>query len=551
MTINSTKRAGKQRFLVPLMITLAAAASGVIAGYLLGCVITVRLAEARLQQYAANIMADGEASASELRTELAAISASPHPFCSESEIGYFRALIFESEYVKDAGRIRDGKVACSAALGSARPSQSLSQPDFTLQDGTEIYKNLNLYQSRGLATITFALNGSFVVVTPMTRMHLEPAPMHFAETLTDAPTQQTGQLLGEPLPAQRAIFTSDGQFRLGESLYATRCSIRFFNCMTAYSTIPEILLASRSRIHAGAALGGLFGAFFGLALSLLFHRSKSVEQQLRRAIVKDKLKVVYQPIVSLDTRRIVEAEALARWTDENGMVVGPDAFIPIAEDHGFVGEITRLVVRRVLRDFGPELRRHPGFRVCINVAAADLSDAEFLPMLELALKQAGVAAESLVIEITEGSTVKREAAIETIRRLREHGHSVYLDDFGTGYSSLAYLHDLSVDAIKIDRSFTQAIGTEAVTVSILPQILAMAGTLNLGVVVEGVETAQQAHYFASLAHPVLFQGWLFGHPAPAEEFRRLLAEDTMRASALLAQRRLDEDELETLVSVGD
>jgi sensor c-di-GMP phosphodiesterase-like protein len=131
----------------------------------------------------------------------------------------------------------------------------------------------------------------------------------------------------------------------------------------------------------------------------------------------------------------------------------------------------------------------------------------------------------LAIEITESSTAKHQAARDAILRLRQRGHSVHVDDFGTGYSSLSYLHDLSVDTIKIDRSFTQAIGTQAVTIGILPQILAMAAVLKLKVIVEGVETSQQASYFADADESILAQGWLFGRPVPVEAFQSLLAND--------------------------
>jgi sensor c-di-GMP phosphodiesterase-like protein len=239
--------------------------------------------------------------------------------------------------------------------------------------------------------------------------------------------------------------------------------------------------------------------------------------------------MVYQPIVDLATKRIVGAESLARWTDEEGFAVGPEVFVKIAEECGFVGALTRLVVQHGLRDFGAILRSHPDFRLSINVAATDLNDPAFLPNLEEALKRAGVRAQSLAIEITERSTAKHEVAIETIRRLHEMGHSVHIDDFGTGYSSLSYLHELAIDAIKIDMSFTRAIGTEAVTVAILPQILAMAVALKLEVIVEGVETAPQAEFFSSLAQPVLAQGWFFGYPVPAEKFLGLLGEDENKA----------------------
>ena len=219
------------------------------------------------------------------------------------------------------------------------------------------------------------------------------------------------------------------------------------------------------------------------------------------------------------------AEALVRWTDEEGFAVGPNVFVKLAEERGFVGAITRLVPRNALQDFGETLRSHPGFHLSINVAAADLADPMFLPTLNRSLHQAGVSPSSLSVEITESGTARSRIAMEAILRLRGKGHNVLIDDFGTGYSSLAYLQDLSVDAIKIDQAFTKAIGTEAVTAAILPQILAMAAALKLDVVVEGIETQLQADYFAGAGERILAQGWLFGRPVPAEIFQRLVVED--------------------------
>jgi sensor c-di-GMP phosphodiesterase-like protein len=263
---------------------------------------------------------------------------------------------------------------------------------------------------------------------------------------------------------------------------------------------------------------------FGLACSLLYRRSRGMEQQLRRAIAGDRLRVVYQPIVRLDTGQIVSAEALVRWDDEENIPVSPELFVRLAEDRGFVGEITQLVVRRIVSECGALLRSQAGFRINVNIAAADLSDAKFLPGLEQALERGGVAAARLGIEITESHTVRLQVAQDAILELRARGHSVYIDDFGTGYSSLAYLQDLSVDGIKIDMAFTRAIGTESLTVSILPQILAMARALKLDVIVEGVETSEQAAYFAGSEQTTLAQGWLFGKPAPVAVLERLLTE---------------------------
>ncbi|MGA3009434.1 MAG: EAL domain-containing protein, partial [Terracidiphilus sp.] len=138
-------------------------------------------------------------------------------------------------------------------------------------------------------------------------------------------------------------------------------------------------------------------------------------------------------------------------------------------------------------------------------------------------------ARRLAIEIAESCTARHQLAMETILRLHQRGFGIDIDDFGTGYSSLAYLHDLSVDSIKVDKVFTHAIGTEAVTVTVLPQILAMAEALDLAVIVEGIESEQQANYFSTYNQPIFGQGWLFGYPVAAEEFLRLLAEDEKKA----------------------
>jgi sensor c-di-GMP phosphodiesterase-like protein len=509
---------------------IIAAACGTLAGYRLAHYIAIRVIESGLDQSASRMMAHEDATSLGLRNVLASVGASPFRRCSNAEIDYFRKLIFASENLKDAGRMRNGKIECSAALGRPAQPSGQSTPDFVQADGSILYTKLVPYQNDGLTTITLQLGGSFVVFTPLPSSSSGPVPMHYTETVTDSPTHTYGKLLGESLQVAAPILTTEGRARIGDSLYATRCSPHFFNCVTAYATMPEVMQANRVKSIVFIALFRLLGGLAGLVLSLQYHRYQSLDHRLRRAIRSDKLFLVYQPIVQLPSRRIEGAEALVRWNDKHCLAIAPDVFIPIAEEQGFVGAITRLVVRHALRDFGETLRSHPEFRLSINAAASDLADPGFLPMLSRSLADAAVPARSLTIEITERSSVISPASIETIRGLRERGHSVHIDDFGTGYSSLSYLHNLSVDAIKIDKAFTHAIGTGAVIVAILPQILAMAEALNLQVIVEGVETEEQAIYFASAAQPVLAQGWLFGHPVRAGEFQCLLAEDQTKTA---------------------
>ena len=155
-----------------------------------------------------------------------------------------------------------------------------------------------------------------------------------------------------------------------------------------------------------------------------------------------------------------------------------------------------------------------------------------MPMLDESVKRAKVKSKSLVMEITERSTNESVQAMDTIRALRHRGHSIHIDDFGTGYSNLDRLLYLWADTIKIDKAFTRVIGTESVTVAILPQILEMAKSLNLEVVVEGVENAHQANYFSPSDEQRIYgQGWLYGRPCEAEEFQMLLAGDWSQAAA--------------------
>jgi len=520
-----------QRVLVTLLSMLALAASGLVGGYMLGRSVSLGQAESRLDGYANRILIESVTSTSESRSMLGTMNASPYKLCSYAEIEYFRQLIFQSQFLKAAGRMRDGRIVCSTTTGRAsRYEDRRYIPSITRPDGTRVYKNMPPFRVDDESVVAIQIGDSFIVYNPYNLASLATPPMHFALMAMDATTSHISSLVGEAPNVQARILTQPGRYRAGNTLFATRCSSEYATCTTAFISIPDAFTITRGYETGFMALGSISGALCGLLLPLLYNRNKSVEQQLIRALRADALTVVYQPIVDLATGNIVEAEALVRWTDEYNNAVGPDVFVQIAEERGFVGDITRLVLRHTLRDFGATMRARPGFRVNVNIAAADLGDSTFIPNLNEALTEAEVSPRNLGIEITESYTARQQVARNTILRLRQKGHYVAIDDFGTGYSSLAYLHDLSVDAIKIDKAFTKAIGTDSVTVSILPQILTMAEALKLRVVVEGIEMQAQADYFAANSHYIHAQGWLYGRPVPARTFLQMLDEEEARLS---------------------
>lgn len=267
----------------------------------------------------------------------------------------------------------------------------------------------------------------------------------------------------------------------------------------------------------------LFCALLGWLAALLIRHEQSLHKALHLALRRGELEVDYQPLVDLQTRRCVGAEALVRWRRADGQRVRPDLFIPQAEDSGQICAITQRVIELVVAEVGEVLRAHPQLYVSVNLAAADIAAAAFVEPARRLLREAGVAPAQLVWEVTERGLVDVELATRLLGQLRADGHRIAIDDFGTGYSSLSYLQQLPVDVLKIDKSFVDALGTEAASSPVAPHVIEMARDLGLKVIAEGVEHERQATLLTELGAQI-GQGWLFAKPLPAAAFRAFLAE---------------------------
>lgn len=428
-----------------------------------------------------------------------------------------RTLVFRSGFVNDAGRMRDGGIACSSTLGRVSGLGKGYEPDFIQPGGVKIYSNLPPFRIPNQTSVSMQQGDAYVVIRPDLEKLFASAPLRYAITGIEGNLHTPRFLQGNVRKATALILAREGKGRSGEDFYATRCDSTNSTCITATISLAEALQFAGSGIIWTTVCSGLFGALLLLISSVIYKRSHGLGWQLRRAIKEGRIRLVYMPIVELASRRIVGAEALARWSDDEGHPISPEVFVKIAEEQGFIGEITELVIRRALDELGDLLRSDPQFSVSVNVTATDFADRKFLPMLDRSIRNAGIAPQSLVIEITESSTARREVIRDSISQIRLRGHKVYVDDFGTGYSSLAYLHELNIDAIKIDKSFTMAIGSQAVKETILPQIVSMATALGLDLIVEGVENEEQASYFVGLGKASYAQGWLLGAPGSATD----------------------------------
>ena len=256
------------------------------------------------------------------------------------------------------------------------------------------------------------------------------------------------------------------------------------------------------------------------------HRLRT-EDELRTAIERGELRVHYQPVVSLTTGGVMGAEALVRWEHPVHGLMGPMEFIPVAEESGLIDAIGRWVLDAACRQAVEWHHSHPDrppLGVSVNLSVRQLADRELTGVVRNALEATGLDPACLSLELTEGALVEgtREVA-GALTELKGLGVMLALDDFGTGYSSLGSLRDLPFDAIKLDRTFVERLGADQVDNAIVSAVVALAQTMKLRVIAEGIETEEQLAVVKALGCH-LAQGFYFSRPVLAEELGRMLAE---------------------------
>ncbi|MDA8295360.1 MAG: EAL domain-containing protein [Actinomycetota bacterium] len=250
-----------------------------------------------------------------------------------------------------------------------------------------------------------------------------------------------------------------------------------------------------------------------------------LEAGLRKALGADELSLVFQPVVRLADRAVVGVEALVRWRHPRWGSIDPEQFIPIAEEGGLIAELGDVVLTRAVEQLAAwraALGEAEDFFVAFNVSAAQLNSPGFVDTVAKALERAGVPASMVHLELTESLLVDSEAAAAVLAGVRQLGVRLAIDDFGTKYSSLAYLKNLPVDELKIDRSFVRGLGSDEFSEAIVAAVLAIGHSLRLPVTAEGVETAAQAEALAALGCQHA-QGFYFSPALAAEDCLAMLA----------------------------
>jgi diguanylate cyclase (GGDEF)-like protein/PAS domain S-box-containing protein len=276
--------------------------------------------------------------------------------------------------------------------------------------------------------------------------------------------------------------------------------------------------------------------FYTAELADMASRQFELESALRLALVRDELVLHFQPKVDVAGGQILGLEALVRWRHPTRGLVPPCEFIPLAEERGLIVPLGQWVLQatcRQIRDW-----RNAGLQcppVAVNLSARQFADEHLVQHIETTMARFGVSASELEVELTESVLMADpERANEVLGRLHQMGIRISIDDFGTGYSSLSYLKRFPAETVKIDRSFVSGLPGDADDAAITQAVIAMAHSLGLGVVAEGVETSEQLAMLKTLGCDEA-QGFLLGRPMPAEQVAaRLSAQDGGDSAAVAA-----------------
>jgi len=443
--------------------------------------------------------------------------------CSPEGLALMRQIDLSSTLLQAVGHFNGTTVDCSSFAGPTK--FELGPPDFVGVRGTKFWTSLRPFD--GKRDYVGVGMGSFLGIV---HKDLLLSYVDNVEGLSIATFSWSARKVlidrGDIGPRWVAMAAA-----AGERTYSTDSRIVAVVKSKRYD-IGAVAMLPLSREATLARQKGMILVPIGLVAALLLSsllvrvlRSRlSMPMLIRSALRNREFHLVYQPAVDLVTGRTVGAEALIRWRRPGGEMIPPDSFIEAAEQAGVIGLITARVLELLAQDARDVLRVMPDFHFSVNFSAEDMQRDDVFEHVSRFVSRSGMGFDNLVIEATERSFLDVARAQKAVRQFRAAGAKVAIDDFGTGYSSLGCLAQLEIDFLKIDRLFVHALGTDSATSQVANRIIDMAKDLQLGIVAEGIETADQASRLRALGVDFA-QGFHFGHPMTVDALlQRLRAE---------------------------
>ncbi len=332
--------------------------------------------------------------------------------------------------------------------------------------------------------------------------------------------------IDEALGIARRILSSFREpFRLGNDQIYADASIGVCMITERYNKAEDMVRDADIAMYRAKSTGRGRVDVFNPGMHKYALETMQIETDLRSAIEKGHMEVFYQPVVDVVEKRIHGFEALLRWHHPALGDIPPDRFIPVAENSGQIREIGRWVLEQVcmqVREWSLQFAPDKPFSISVNLSGVQLAERDVQDAVAEVLKRTRLDSCCLHLEVTETALVgHKEQAREAVSKLRELGVSVSIDDFGKGYCSLAYLQEFEFDTLKIDKDFVQDMAPDGKGLQLVRMLMLLARDLDMKVIAEGVETAEQFSRLSAMKCPYI-QGYYFARPLPAAQIKSLL-----------------------------
>lgn len=344
----------------------------------------------------------------------------------------------------------------------------------------------------------------------------------FVVVLTKLPSTPLPAVAQAQQTAERILAALETPYEVMGKSFRCTASIGI-DLFSSGITVSDLLKHADLAMYEAKKSGRNALRFFDAAMQAAMTRRVDFEQALRRGLEQQQFVLFYQPQVNAQAQ-VVGAEVLLRWQRPQAGLVSPMDFIPVAEETGLIVAIGQWVLESACAQLGAwsthALTRE--LQLAVNVSAGQFNQDNFVAQVEQAVRQSGIRPDRLKLELTESMVFNIEDTVQKMHALKALGVSFSMDDFGTGYSSLSSLTRLPLSQLKIDQSFVANMGTRPADAAIVQTIIAMAHTLGLEVIAEGVETEAQRQFLAEHGC-LLYQGYLLGRPMPLADFEASLA----------------------------
>jgi len=511
-----------QRYRLVMGVTLSLLAiAGLTATILWADARTERLAAEKLDDHVGVIMRrSAQTRAQQLAFVQAMKSAPPIATCSPEHLARMRAVSAPSAYIHGVGVMSGTTLVCSTLTPKGKPIE-LGPPDRIGINGFRSWNTVNLP----------GLDAPFKI-----DVREDYAMLLLSAQVMDSGTRSPGVSLAHIGTARRpwTLIRQRGQYDFSGILAHYDGSGGSFwqdDHLFVAHTVSEpkavfIGVMDRAGIAAQfwqalgqVALAGIL--ITALVMALAFHVIRqrfSLRAEIRRALKNREFHMFYQPVVSLDGGRFVGAEALIRWTRDDGRQVNPGEFIPAAEEAGLINEVTHMVIELVADDVARLVKAVPNAHIAINLAPSDVDSPLTQVWLTKMVERTKICCDNVMVEITERGVVDHDAK-DKLGSIRARGFRSAIDDFGTGQSSLSQIATYNFDFLKIDKSFVDVVCTDTLSSKVAFNVIHLAKSLGMQMIAEGVETQEQATVLKQ-AGVQYAQGWLFARAMPFDDMLR-------------------------------